>query len=101
MTAGPRLRSIPCDGTESLIVSQNSIKLVNTEVFDNQNDHFTSTSVLLAGINTGLSIAGSSGGVNHADMFQHASIILYVHFGNSREGRSTSGGGFLCSPPSN
>ena len=34
-------------------------------------------------INTGLSIAGSSGG--------EISTILYVHFRNSREGKSTSG----------
>ena len=39
-----------------------------------------------------------------SDMFQnvHFSTIFYVHFRNSREGKSASRGGeSLCSPPSN
>ena len=32
------------------------------------------------------------------DMFQYFSTVLYVHFGNSREEKSTSGVGNLCVP---
>ena len=46
-----------------------------------------------SGINTGLSTAGSSGARGKSDMFQHFSTILYVHFRNSRKGKSTSGVG--------
>ena len=31
-------------------------------------------------------------------MFQYFSTILYVHYGNSREGKSTSGVGNPCAP---
>ena len=33
-----------------------------------------------------------------SDMFQCSSTILYVHFRNSREGKSTSGVGNPCAP---
>ena len=57
--------------------------------------HTTAPSV--SGINTGLSIAGSSG-EGESDMFQYLSTFLYVHVRNSREGKSTSGVGITVLP---
>ena len=37
-------------------------------------------------------------GLVHEDMYQYFSTILYVHFRNSREGKSTSGVGNPCAP---
>ena len=52
-----------------------------------------------AGIDTGLAIAGSSGG-GKSDMLQYFSAILYVHFRNSMEGEvNLRGGKSPCSPP--
>ena len=51
-----------------------------------------------AGINTRLSVAGSSGG-GKSDMFQYFCTVPYVYVRNSREGKLTSWGGkSLCSP---
>ena len=50
-----------------------------------------------AGINTRLSTA-SSGEGGGSDMFQYFSTILYVHYGNSREGKSTLWVGSPCAP---
>ena len=67
-------------------------KTHNLQLIDTRNQK---VSYGILAINTGLSIAGSSGGGN-----QTYSTILYVHSRNSREGKSTSGGKSLCSPPS-